>query len=210
MPEKTAREFLGAEMVYHFTCTARLPWIIATKELRPSCFELGHFPKHDFVWATTCPRGDRTASAFRDYRKHANATALVRLTLFADDFEVWPAIIARFPRWTTEHVRDLEAAALSRGETNVKSWRARATPLPISRVICAEAKAYTGRWQTIELAAVQHPDQPTLRGIILNDEVYCSLQHVRAGKPTAYTTARMSLADWRSSTTMLGNLGAVR
>jgi hypothetical protein len=180
--------------LYHFTCTARLPWIVATKHLKPDAYQIGHFPNHDFVWATTSPHGDRTASAMQGYRKRV--TALVRLTLFAEDFEPWPGITARFPQWTIEHVRDLEAAARRIGETNIEGWRARTTPLPLSRVVCAEAKTCTGRWQAIELVSVHTRNDPSLRGIVLNDHVYASSQHVRAGQPTAYTAVRIPISDW--------------
>jgi hypothetical protein len=48
--------------VYHFTDTARLPWIIQTGELRPDPHRLGGFPA-DFVWATLNAGGDRTSAA---------------------------------------------------------------------------------------------------------------------------------------------------
>jgi hypothetical protein len=180
--------------LYHFTCTARLPWIVVTKELRPERNEIGGFPSPGFLWATTRSQGDRTASGMQGYRK--DATALVRLTLFAEDFEAWPAITARFPQWTIEHVRQLEVAARGSGETNFECWRARAEPLPLSRIIGAEAKTYTGRWRAIELTSLQHPSNPALRGIILNDKVYCSLQRAREGYPTEYIAETVSLADW--------------
>lgn len=184
------------ENVYHFTDTVRLPWIIASKELRADYYRLGHFPDHDFVWATTSSKGDRTASAMMSYRQRI--AALVRLTLFAEDFEPWPAIIERFPQWTMQHVRDFEAAARRMGETNTSCWLARAEPLPLSRVIYAEAKTYTGRWQAIEFVKVHHPRDPTLLGFVLNDIVYFSQQCVRAGHPTGYFPAKMSLADWQA------------
>ncbi|WP_028168711.1 hypothetical protein [Bradyrhizobium elkanii] len=188
---------MKAETLYHFTCTARLPWIVATKELRPDRNQIGGFPSPDFLWATTRSQGDRTAAGMQGYRR--GVTALVRLTLFAEDFEPWPAITARFPQWTIEHVRQLEAAARGRGETNFECWRARAEPLPLSRIIGAKAKTYTGRWRDLELAFVQHPGNRDLRGIILNDEVYCSLQHVRDGYPIGYVAERMSLAEWSAA-----------
>jgi hypothetical protein len=84
-------------VVYHFTCAGCLPWIIAAGELRAGRNQKGNFPKPDFLWATTDRRGDRTASAWASYRK---GSALVRLTLHADDFELWPDIVSRFPQWT--------------------------------------------------------------------------------------------------------------
>lgn len=186
-----------ADHVYHFTCTARLPWIVATKELRPGRNQVGGFPSPDFLWATIRSQGDRTASAMQGYRKRA--TALVRLTLFAEDFEPWPAITARFPQWTTQQVHRLQAAALRRGEGDVESWRARAEPLPIARVISAEAKTYTGDWQPIKLVSLQHPKEPDMRGILLNGTVYCSIRIMEDGRATQYATTRMSPEDWVKS-----------
>lgn len=179
--------------VYHFTDTARLPWIVGAKELRPSRNQIGGFPSPDFLWATTHSQGDRTAAGMQAYRE--GVTALVRLTLFAEDFEPWRAIIARFPQWTIEHVRRLEAAARACGQ-NFECWRARTERLPLSRVISAEEKTYTGSWRAIELSYLQHPSNRALRGIILNDKVYCSHQNAREGYPTGYMAETMPLADW--------------
>lgn len=179
------------QIVYHFTDTVRLPWIVASKELRADYYQLGHFPCHDFVWATTRPQGDRTATSMWSYRQRV--AALVRLTLFAEDFESWPEIIERFPQWTMAHVRDFEAAARRMGETNTNCWRARAEPLSLPRVLRADAKTYTGQWQAIELVGGQHPRDPTLRGVVLNDIVSCSRQYVREGQPTGYIPARCQI-----------------
>jgi hypothetical protein len=183
--------------VYHFTCTARLPWIVAAGELQPGRNQIGGYPV-DFLWATTNLQGDRTASAMSGYR--AGMTALVRLTLHAEDFELWPAILKRFPQWTPEHIRRLEAAARRRGETNFGYWHARPEALPLSRVISVEAKTYTGKWQTIDPseACLRHP-ATAFRGVLLNGVVYVAVQAARSGHPTNYTTGKMSLAEWNES-----------
>lgn len=183
--------------VYHFTCTARLPWIIASRELRPYRNSIGGFPNPDFVWATTRPQGDRTAVGMIGYRR--GGTALVRLTLSADDFQPWPAITERFPKWKPEHVRRLEAAARSMGEPHIDCWRARAEPLPLPRIIEAEAKSYTGRWQTIGLEYLQHPREPAVRGIVLNNVVYYAAQSSTEGH-IGYSAGKMSTAEWQRET----------
>ncbi len=184
-----------AMTVYHFTCTARLPWIVEAMELRPGRNQIGGYPV-DFLWATTNLQGDRTAAAMQGYR--TSLTALVRLTLHAEDFELWPAILERFPQWTPEHVHRLEAAARRRGETNFGHWRVRAEPLPLRRVISVEAKTYTGKWQTIDLSEVC-VGIPTMRGVLLNGFVNCSVQNIRPGHPTGYATGKMSLAEWNEA-----------
>jgi len=167
--------------LYHFTNSARLPWIVGAKELRPDCNQIGGFPSPDFLRATRS-QGDRTASGMQGYREPV--TALVRLTLFAEDFEPWPAITARSPQWTIEHVRRLEAAARVRGQTNFECWRARAEPLPLSRTIRAEATTYTNSRQAIEVSRLQYPGNPAVRSIILNGKIHCSHQHAQEGYPT--------------------------
>jgi hypothetical protein len=183
------------EDIYHFTCTARLPWIIASGELRPGRNQIGKFPDPDFLWATTCREGDRTASGMLGYRK--GISALVRRTLHAEDFELWPAIVARFPQWTPDQVRRLEAAARRKGETKVSCWRARTDPLPLTRVIAAEAKTYIGNWQSVELRCIQHPIDPSLRGIEFCGSVYCSMQRIKSGHATQYITSKMLLSEFR-------------
>jgi hypothetical protein len=63
--------------------------------VRPGRNQLGNYPDPDFLWATTNPRGDRTATAFSAYRR--GDLALVRLTLPEENFERWPEITARYP-----------------------------------------------------------------------------------------------------------------
>ena len=188
--------------VYHFTCTARLPWIIATRELRPFRDPTSGFPNPDFVWATTRRQGDRTAAGMNGYRR--GGTALVRLTLSADDFQPWPEITARFPQWKPEHARGLEAAARSMGEANIDCWRARAEPLPLPRIMEAEAKSYTGSWQTIQLSYMQHPSEPTVRGILLNGVVYFAARSISGQGFPSYSIGKMSLTEWERETVSHG------
>jgi hypothetical protein len=68
--------------VYHFTDTARLPWIIETGELQLGSNRIGDFPA-DLLWATTNSESDLTSSvaallARKTYQQHV--TQLVRIT----------------------------------------------------------------------------------------------------------------------------------
>jgi hypothetical protein len=181
--------------VYHFTDTVRLPWIVASGELRPGRNQLGNYPDPDFLWATTNSQGDRTASAFRTYRN--GTSALVRLTLPEEDFEPWPGIAARYPQWTPEQITRLEARARKLGETDFWRWCARVEPLPLFRILSAEAKTYTGRWQPIELVCLTNHRDPRVRGVHILDAVYCSIQLIQPGSPTTYAATKMSLAEWQ-------------
>jgi hypothetical protein len=176
--------------LYHFTCTALLPWIIEANELRPYRNQIGGLSGPTLLWATTSSQVEPAASGLEGYRE--DAVALVRLTLFADDFEPWPTMIARLSQSTIEHVRKLEADAGASGQVGVELWRARAEPLPFSRIICVEAKTYTGDWRTIELPCLQHPSNTKLRGIILGDKVYCSDRL----HGTSCSAKSVSLAEW--------------
>ena len=176
--------------LYHFTCTARLPWIIEANELRPYRNQIGGLSSPNLLWATTSSQVEPAATGLEGYREHV--VALVRLTLFADDFETWPTMVARLSQSTIEHVRRLEADAGASGQVGVELWRARAEPLPFSRIICVEAKTYTGDWRTIELPCLQHPSNTALRGIILGDKVYCS--HRLHGN--SCSAKSVSLAEW--------------
>jgi hypothetical protein len=189
-------QLIKPHSVYHFTCTARLPWIIATRELQSYRDPISDFPNPDFVWATTRHQGDRTATGMMAYRM--GLTALVRLTLSAADFEPWNAITERFPQWKADHVRRLEATARRMGQTSTDCWRVRAEPLPTSRVIKAEAKANRGSWQTIDLVYLQHPSDPAMRGVALDGTVYYATQRIIAGH-TGYAPGQMSLQKWELS-----------
>lgn len=111
-------------------------------------------------------------------------TALVRLTLHAEDFEPWPDITRRFPQWTSDQIRRLERTA--RGSSPAQ-WRAREMPLSISRIQGAEAKTYTGSWHRIELRVLR---SETALGVRFGGSVYFSVQHIVPGKPTAYAVTR--------------------
>ncbi len=177
--------------LYHFTCTARLPWIVDENGLRLYRNQIGGLRSPDFLWATTSSLVDPAVSEIEGYREHV--AALVRLTLFSEDFEPWSSIIARLSPSTIEHMRRLEANARPRGQEGFELWHARTEPLPLSRIIRAEAKTYTGSWQAIELPCLQHPSNTALRGIILDDKVYCSHRIEAAGTSIAEI---VSVADW--------------
>jgi hypothetical protein len=90
-------------MIYHFTDSARLPWILHDGHLNPGRCRLGGFPDPDFLWATTSPRGDRTASGgIGGYRE--GVTRLVRITLPLDDFTPWRQAANNHPEWTVDHI----------------------------------------------------------------------------------------------------------
>jgi hypothetical protein len=164
--------------VYHFTDTARLPWIIESGELQPGKNRIGGYPP-DFLWATLEQNGDRTSSAsskqalklWRD-----GAIQLIRFTLNADDFEDWRELVNRHPAWKPHHIAQLEAAAVALGQKDTNSWRCRARPLPLTRALRVEAKSYArGQWITVDATldfCIMFEDMPASRAFVIDGQAY--------------------------------------
>jgi hypothetical protein len=186
---------LGDNMVYHFTTTAHLPWIMASGELQPGRNQIGGYPL-DFLWATTSSRGARTATAMSFYR--SGGAGLVRFSLHAKDFGLWPDILERHPEWTKDHVDRLQASARLRGETDFSRWRARDRALPLSRVVAIDMKTYTSGWKSLNTQMTSLTSGVlNVRGILLGDTVHVSRQESAPDRPTSYAIAKMPVSAWR-------------
>jgi hypothetical protein len=167
--------------VYHFTDTLRLPWIVESGALRPS---FNRILGTDYLWATTNPAGDRTASALhragpRQEAYRAGQSKLVRFTLSSAAYTSWSEI-KRTTAWTREQIAEIEELEKSArgdfGEKGVNKWRCRVEPLPIASALIVEAKSYRGRWAPIH-ATPEHcfeTDDPLTKGFILDGIVYCA------------------------------------
>jgi hypothetical protein len=173
--------------LYHFTDTVRLPWILKSGELRPGKNQLGGFPDPDFLWATTSPVGDRSATCSGGlcaelYR--AGKTRLVRFTLREDDFTRWRDIVRVFPAWTAKHVARLERVA----KDSPAAWWCRAEPLPSSRWVGIETRSYAfAGWRPLTDAEVISAPDGAL-GVIAEGRRFFSRQHEAAREgATAYT-----------------------
>jgi hypothetical protein len=140
----------GKHKVYHFTNTAHLPLIMASRQLVPTS-EI-NFPSFDLLWATTKARGDLTVPAVFhrryewDHTWECDFVRLVRFTLRAEDFETWLEIATRCSQWTPELIELMKDVASSRG-SSYRSWRCRTEPLALERWLAVETKAYRGPWQ---------------------------------------------------------------
>lgn len=168
-------------IVYHFTDTMRLPWIIETGELRPNTSRIGDFPP-DFLWATTDQNGDRTSSAASSgIRKlwRDGQLQLIRFILKATDFGDWEEA-ATSSGWPDEQVEALKKAAVALGEPETTKWRCRPDPLPISNVLRVEAKSYfSGRWTLIDAnreSCVNSDTDPNFRAFIIGDFAYGAIR----------------------------------
>lgn len=175
----------GGPTLYHFTDTARLPWILAAGELRPSRNRIGGFPR-EFVWATTNEKGDRTASAARD-EWCTGLVRRVRFTVRPEDFFPWSEVTQRFPEWTPDQIARLEVSARRLGETAFAGWRCRAEPLPLDRVLRLETKTWSGPWQELPRDTTVHVGADGARVVIIGDRIYRSILRDGPSGAAAYT-----------------------
>lgn len=188
-----------APSVYHYTDTARLPWILQSGELRPGkgigFYDL--FPKPDFLWAATSDKGDRTASALRQGDNYRNGKMrLVRFELSTDDFEPWVEARSRFPDWTPEKVEVLERAA--RGLSDPSTWLCRAEALPAVRWRSISTRSYTNKaWVDLPLNTEVRPFHDaggTWLTISIAGRAFTSRQRVNPNGQTGYDLGASVLA----------------
>jgi hypothetical protein len=180
---------MAGELVYHFASTAHLPWILECGELRPGPNKIGGYPI-DFLWATTNAIGSRTATALagrnKDFWRNGSAR-LVRFTLPADAFSMWPEILKRFPQWTPDHIGRLESSARDHGDTDISAWRCRADPLALNRDIQIDTRAYDGDWRPLtQRAPVLFEGKDDVRGILIDDVVYVAERRTTKPGSAAY------------------------
>jgi hypothetical protein len=169
-------------LVYHFTDTARLPWILASGELRPGKTLIGD----DFLWATTNEKGDRTASikvgADADFR--SGLVRAVRFTLDGSDFENWPVANG----WPPEYVDGLEEEA-KRMKVNPNTWRVRRTALS-DRIYAIDTKAWNdNKWRSLESCKV-YTMPNGFYGVEIGGKMYASKQRLMPGGLIGYEIKR--------------------
>jgi len=162
----------ASNIVYHYTDTARLPFILLDGNLRAGRNQIGGYPDPDFLWATTSPVGDRTASASTEACR-AGRVRLVRFILLADAFEPWRAIIPRFPAWTPQQVAGLEKAAA--GKSRPQDWRCRAEPLPADQWLGIETRSYTDKaWRLLRNSRIVMSFGHSSLGVQIGNKIYVS------------------------------------
>lgn len=182
--------------IYHFTDTARLPWIFTSGELKPGRNKIGGFPDPDFIWATTSAAGDRTASSMKGdaavsaYRR--GATRLVRFTLRVEDFHQWRAIARLYPAWTENCITRLERSAGS--ESDPATWWCRAEPLSRPRWLGVDTRSFVSPdWKPLspDTEIFEGPIKGSL-GIIVSGKPFMSAQREFPNGATGYA---MLVAD---------------
>lgn len=139
-------------LVYHFTDTVRLPYILASGELQPGSNKIGGFPDPDFLWATANSFGDVTASGASAAYRNGRAR-LVRFTLKAEQFIPWSHVPEIHPQWTPELIARLEAAA--GGRNPGAAWFCRSEPLALSECLAIDSRSYVGSWTPLGDANVE-------------------------------------------------------
>lgn len=193
-------------IVYHFTDTMRLPWIIEASELRAGANRVSALP-FDFLWATTNPTGDRSSAAQASpaarevYRQ--GMSQLVRFTLPDECFIRWRDVPRLYPKWSPDQIARTEKLAIERGETGFDKWRLRLDPLPVARALAIEAKSYaSGHWTPVDAtmkSCVALGDIDNGRGVIIGEQVYFSARTVLPGGPMAYANlGRAPLSDLKA------------
>ncbi len=140
------------EYVYHFSDTARLPWILGSGELRPTDRTHNNFPNPDFLWASIADQGCPTAALVNRKELYKSGVIyMVRFTLNAEDFSNWPDLAVTHPDWTAIHIAALNKSGAELGD-DPRTWRCRIGPLAKDRWISVHLRSYQNpRW--IELPA---------------------------------------------------------
>ena len=143
-------------LVYHFSDTARLPWILRSGELRPGRNRIGGFPDPDFLWATTEAAGDLTSSANRGEPYRSGKMRHVRFALESALFFPWQQVAERFPQWTVDEMERLVRAA--KGSAKPSAWWCCADPVPLSSCLYIETRSYNdNRWVSLPRDAEARP-----------------------------------------------------
>jgi hypothetical protein len=179
--------------IYHYTDTIRLPWILESRQLRPSPNRIGGYPP-DFLWATSDKNGDRTSSAAgKTVRKLWREGHLlpIRFVLDPADFEDWEPV-AQATGWTEDQIKALKRSARSLGESNTTKWRCRPYALPIAKVLRIEAKSFASKdWAAINRPTlIASKEIPDFRAVVIGGFAYGGIRKDMAHGGVAYDPVR--------------------
>jgi hypothetical protein len=140
-----------SDPIYHFTDTARLPWIITSGELRPVRNKIDP-ASTALLWATTDPRSDRSASAMSGSSSDAYRAGKSRLVRFALDpaaFFPWCDLKQHFPDYPQAAIDRLERNAFAMGQRDTSVWYCRAEPLRVAGCTIATRSRADPRWRPL-------------------------------------------------------------
>jgi hypothetical protein len=147
-----------SNLVYHFTDSVRLPWILDAGEIRPgTCRHLEGWPDMNYVWAITNPIGSLSAAAVIGTMGTLYRNCLVwkvRFTLSADDFEPFLETIKHVPGWCDDHTTDVYETACG---DDPADWRTHYGPIPKAKWLAIHARSYLSDWREIPRDLDVHP-----------------------------------------------------
>ena len=173
----------GMADIYHYTDTSRLPWIIQSGELRPGSNAIGGFPKPDFLWATSDPQGDRTASANRGEHWRTGRLWHARFVFDSADFVRWTDSRDSLPGWTTDHVRLLEATK----DAEPAAWWYRTEPISIDECLGLEFRSYTSKsWRNLGVTRPTEMENGSLFIMVDDKKPFCSARQAMPAYGGAY------------------------
>jgi len=186
---------MSDSVVYHFTDSLHLPWIVKSGELRPNLNRLRGIGDVNYLWGTTNPDGDKTARALivqkilsskgDEWEEEDGDMAVIRFTLPAAGFVPWRDI-KRKSTWTKLQIAELEAYDRSEfGEWGQAKWRCRRKPLPIKSALKVEV--WGNGWMPIKLSRkhlIELPEKvdSSIIGITINEFAYYSKSYPVSGE----------------------------
>ena len=160
---------MSDRVVYHYTDSLHLPWIVKSSELRPNTNRLVGIGLIKYLWATTNPAGDKTARAMITMHKgyeelfQHGLVQLIRFTLPSAGFVPW-CDIKRESNWTRGQIRKLQQSDRKYfDEHGFAKWRCRREPLPITSALKVEAKLWEKVGGKSRQRANIAPKYPTTR-----------------------------------------------
>lgn len=181
----------ATQVVYHFTDTAHLPWILKDRVLKPGANRSGGYPDPDFVWATINERGDRSSSSIagsaqRDALRRGYSY-LVRITCRSEDFSPWQEEWRRHPAWTEADAKRLETHGCEMG-SRPADWYCRVAPLPLEQTLAIATKGYRdSHWRPFERAESRMLTAPDgILGVVIAGNVFSSKRFIAPTGQTGY------------------------
>jgi hypothetical protein len=163
--------------VYHYTCSAQLPFIIVSGELRLEGEIFAGCPA--YLWATANPNDEPTASGHSpDWEDtfREGSIARVRLTLDADHFKPWPQVRAKGKntRWKG-FFEGLDTCGREAG-SNPDDWWCRRQPLPLRKVIAAHTMVNGEAWTPYDIGNPDMCGVDDFRAVRIGDKAYGAIQ----------------------------------
>jgi len=145
------------DVLYHFTTSAHLPWIIGDGALTlPPTNALERTFGRDYLYATSSPNGDKCSTAWTGYTDtyREGISLRVRFAFPGDGWRPWREVLEESGQ--QYYIKGLPMYAAHCGE-NPDNWFLRWEPLSLDDCYAAHCRAYTShRW--VELNSIDLSD----------------------------------------------------